>query len=133
MLSGTFPFGISRLRNLKYLNLAENNLHGFLPEDLFSSSLEFIGLSTNFFHGPIPNYFPNNGQLMEFYAAYNLFSGTVPSWIKEAKHLKTFLASHNILSGTISDDFVHSLRLERCKCNSNLQYFRRCLSTALLS
>ena len=122
-MTGTLPFGISKLKKLKGLILGGNQFYGYLPEDLLIPSLEALNLQKNFFHGPFLNS-PNNGsQLKEIYASYNLFSGTVPSLINEAKHLKAFLVSHNLFSGTISDNVVSSNQLERCKSTPKTRSF----------
>jgi len=90
VLRGSFPIGLSKLKNLKTFSICCNDFDGSLPDDFFSTtSLESINLSDNSFIGSFLAHLPPNSKLTEFYATYNMFSGTLPNWITEAKNLKT--------------------------------------------
>ncbi|KAL3373034.1 hypothetical protein AABB24_005174 [Solanum stoloniferum] len=65
--------------------------------------LKHLDLSSNHFHGEIPNSLPTN--LTDLNLAANYFSQTIPHTVTSMKHLRHLNLSQNLLSGPLPDVF----------------------------
>lgn len=131
-LTGTLPTSMSRLRNLKYLDLSGNLLEGPIPEEL---QAENIDLSSNALVGTIPSSVLSGAWVLNLHAnslgptvghdlisghpeqggqlllSRNSFSGPLPNLSKGASfgHLDL---SHNNFSGSIPTSMARVSKLE---------------------
>ncbi|KAK9936932.1 hypothetical protein M0R45_013752 [Rubus argutus] len=81
-LSGYFPDQFGSLNGLKVLNIGRNNFSGSLPTSISDmSTLSTLDISQNHFTGPLPNNLPNSLEI--FNATYNDLSGDVPENLRK--------------------------------------------------
>ncbi|KAK1364272.1 putative leucine-rich repeat domain, L domain-containing protein [Heracleum sosnowskyi] len=79
-LTGEFPLSITRLLDLKGLNLSENRFHGKVLQEIGQLKvLECLDLSTNKFSGEIPQSMSGLNFLAYLDLSNNNFSGRIPS------------------------------------------------------
>ncbi|CAN4114581.1 unnamed protein product [Withania somnifera] len=80
------------------------SLTGNLGDQLVSlQHLKHLDLSSNYFHGEIPNSLPHN--LTDINLASNNFSQSIPHTVSSMKHLRHLNLSQNLLSGPLADVF----------------------------
>ncbi|PHT52921.1 Protein STRUBBELIG-RECEPTOR FAMILY 2 [Capsicum baccatum] len=80
------------------------SLTGNLGDQLVSlHHLKHLDLSSNLFHGEIPNSLPHN--LTDLNLACNNFSQSIPHTVSSMKHLRHLNLSQNLLSGPLADVF----------------------------
>ena len=126
-LAGTLPISFQNLKNLSFLHLASNSLHGRALDVLIPalSKLTIIGLAQNLLTGTIPseiNQLTNlrrfiirenefTGKLPESLAEMNLFAfditgntftASLPNILDSSVDMGYFDVSNNLLSGSIS-------------------------------
>ena len=78
-LSGTIPYELERLANLRRLWLEENNLSGAIPPELGQlANLEALWLTANNLSGAIPSELGQLVNLQELELTGNNLSGCVP-------------------------------------------------------
>ncbi|KAF8048754.1 hypothetical protein N665_2416s0006 [Sinapis alba] len=97
-LEGPLEFGntSSSSSELEWLDLASNDFHGPIPEDISQlSKLEFIDLRNNSFIGSIPRSMSKLVSLYSLDLSYNKLEGQVPSFLWR---LSTLMLSHNSFS-----------------------------------
>lgn len=78
-LTGSIPFTMGDLKELRALNLSNNLLTGPLPTSFGNlKNLESLDLSHNKLNGTIPPEFVRMTSLSTFSVAFNNLSGTIP-------------------------------------------------------
>ena len=106
-----------------YLDLSLNNFSSFLPNDIGNSlfDIQFLSLSSNKFHGRIPESICNFKSLKVLDLSNNSLSGTIPQcFIAMSETLKVLNLRRNNLSGKISDTFPGNCGLQTLNLNRNL-------------
>ncbi|XP_071703657.1 probable inactive leucine-rich repeat receptor-like protein kinase At3g03770 isoform X3 [Rutidosis leptorrhynchoides] len=95
-ISTSFP-------NLKVLSLVSLALNGPLPATILANyqDLEILNISSNHFHGHIPNEFSNLKNLQTLVFDHNHFSGEVPGWISSLSSLTVLSLKNNSLNGIL--------------------------------
>ncbi|XP_031102012.1 receptor-like protein 9DC3 [Ipomoea triloba] len=95
------------LRSLQFLDLSDNNLHGPLPQCLvnFSKELTVINLARNHFQGFIPGVFINGNILEYLNLNDNQLGGPLPRGLRNCNNLKFLDLGNNKLR----DSFPHWL------------------------
>lgn len=75
------------LTNAEYIDFSFNMLSGELPGDIGSdyTSLRYLYLGHNKFHGPIPESYAMTGSLVALHLSDNMLTGGVPSTWSDAK------------------------------------------------
>ncbi|XP_020082411.1 LRR receptor-like serine/threonine-protein kinase GSO1 [Ananas comosus] len=107
------------MTNLSVVNLANNELHGVLPNLIkFSDDPELsIDLSSNFFEGPVPRFPSNTGQL---YLSNNSFMGPIPDDIFQLMpNLRVLSLSMNKINGRIPVSICDSQLISRISISNN--------------
>ncbi|XVE72759.1 hypothetical protein DITRI_Ditri11bG0064500 [Diplodiscus trichospermus] len=96
--------------NLKYLNLSFNNIGGKVPNLSFKfDSSPGVDMSSNLFHGPIPEFLANTTVLN---LSGNKFSGSLSFLCTVKDSLLSYLdLSNNLLSGNLPDCWMNLKRL----------------------
>ena len=113
-LMGTLPFEVSWLSELEDLNVNSNYLHGTIPNQLGHKlkNLRLLQLFDNEMTGTLPlwlfgtdsdpsggNYVTKNLELVLL--GYNLFTGTIPTSRTIYSHIRRLQFGTNLVSGTI--------------------------------
>ncbi|KAI3809313.1 hypothetical protein L1987_25284 [Smallanthus sonchifolius] len=98
-----FIHDLSICKELGYLDLAYNNLKGFIPESLgnLSTALYHLNLATNRFSGGLPSSIGNLSGLTILDLSSNQFTGTLPVTIGNLKNLERLNLTNNSFSGNI--------------------------------
>ncbi|KAE9616245.1 hypothetical protein Lal_00017416 [Lupinus albus] len=101
-ITGPFPSGFSKLKNLTYLYLQHNKFSGPLPLD-FSVwyNLNVANLSNNYFNGSIPFSVSNLTHLTSLALANNSLSGEIPDL--NIPSLQELDFSNNNFSGVVPE------------------------------
>ncbi|XP_028777277.1 receptor like protein 21-like [Neltuma alba] len=136
-LRGCFPASIGEMRQLNDLDLSDNNLSGYLPQEFGqgNNELRFLKLSNNHLSGPcLPigsnftslllldlnnNNFKgklegavmNSTELRMLDISANQLSGELPSWIGNLQHLSYLILSKNSLTGSLPESFCNLTEL----------------------
>nr|DAD39981.1 TPA_asm: hypothetical protein HUJ06_014304 [Nelumbo nucifera] len=111
-LSGGFPQGIEKFRNLTVLSLYKNSFKGALPSSIGQlHNLQRFSLYQNMFSGVIPDSFRNLTQLYQLFMANNQFSGTIPKSIGDCQSLQELGLDRNKLSGSIPKEIFRPSNL----------------------
>ncbi|XP_010274094.1 PREDICTED: polygalacturonase inhibitor 2-like [Nelumbo nucifera] len=102
-LTGSIPYSITKLQNLKSLTISRTSVTGPVPEFLSQlKNLESLDLSFNELSGPIPASLADLTKLGYLVLRVNKLTGTIPDSLGRFKsNFTTFDLSHNELSGTI--------------------------------
>ncbi|KAJ9688310.1 hypothetical protein PVL29_014150 [Vitis rotundifolia] len=113
------PLNFTKLKNLKYLWMAQSNLIGEIPEMIGEmTALQYLDLSLNNLSGKIPSSLFLLKNLTELYLRENQFSGKIGPTIEAINLLRIDLSKNN-LSGTIPEDFGRLSKLEVLVLYSN--------------
>ncbi|XP_026438564.1 receptor-like protein EIX2 [Papaver somniferum] len=104
-LTGAIPSCLFRLKYLHSLDLSHNNLSGVIPFNLSKVSLDWIDLSNNKLHGPLP-LLPQRMDFIDI--SNNQFSGEIP--IETGKRLSS-CAVINLSGNKLSGPSLSSLCL----------------------
>lgn len=85
------------------LNLTANNIHGVLPDELFTAFLKLnvLDLSNNHLVGTIGRDLANLSELEDLLIGGNSFEGALPENIGELRNLKRIFANDNNFDGPI--------------------------------
>ncbi|XP_029124851.1 LOW QUALITY PROTEIN: probable leucine-rich repeat receptor-like protein kinase At1g35710 [Cajanus cajan] len=144
-LTGSFPTEVTTLKNLTYLYLTHNHLHGSIPVQvgnltqlvdlcLYNNSLtgsipstlgklknlQYLLLSFNRLEGTIPTELGNLTQLKEFYLSNNLLNGSIPSTLGQLENLTILFLDSNHIQGPIPVEFGNLKCLEKLFLSNNL-------------
>ncbi|XP_077229940.1 receptor kinase-like protein Xa21 [Tasmannia lanceolata] len=110
MFSGSLPMNLGSLQGLSLLSFGNNQLGSkgksndliFLTSLTNCSSLEILGLNTNFINGVLPNSIANlSTQLVLLTLGANQISGGIPLGIENLVNLTELGMEDNSLTGTI--------------------------------
>ncbi|KAJ1256515.1 hypothetical protein BS78_K013000 [Paspalum vaginatum] len=101
-LSGDFPSGVAKLRNLVGIELGANQLTGVLPEWLGALKyLQILKLDRNIFTGQIPSSFCNLSNLIGLSLGSNQLHGHIPPSLGTLQTLSELSIYKNNLHGPI--------------------------------
>lgn len=106
MLRGRVPLGLSRLPNLRFLNLGLNGNLSVSVRSLLGEGwqrLEFLSLASNKVHGKIPSSIGNLTSLATFDLFDNFVEGGIPSTIGSLCELVNLDLSGNEMRGSIPE------------------------------
>uniref|UniRef100_A0A6N2LK37 Protein kinase domain-containing protein n=1 Tax=Salix viminalis TaxID=40686 RepID=A0A6N2LK37_SALVM len=113
-LVGNFSFPVlAGFKMLRNLSVSNNQLTGTISNVGSIGSLEFLDLSSNFFHGSVPSGVAKLKNLVILNLSSNNFEGIVPSGFGNLKSLEYLDLRHNSFSGDIMgllsqlDNVVH--------------------------
>ncbi|WJX38216.1 hypothetical protein P8452_25904 [Trifolium repens] len=121
---------MSKLKNLKLLDLSNNNFGGLIPLAFGTlSELEVLDLSSNKFEGSIPSQFGGLRSLKSLNLSNNLLVGEFPIELHGLNKLQDLQLSSNQLSGFIPCWVGNLTNLRVFSAYDLLQ--RLCLSTIL--
>ncbi|VEU40520.1 unnamed protein product [Pseudo-nitzschia multistriata] len=94
--------GIGNGLNLQILNLADNNLDGTVPDDLYRiSSLKKLDLGYNLFSGALKDVIGGLKSLESLHLYHNQFTGRIPATIGDLVNLEELNLAENNFEGTI--------------------------------
>ena len=91
------------MTNLQQLNLEDNGLSGYVPDELFNmSSLTHLNLAWQYTNGQ--NCTSSNGNLVMFPTISNFggLEGSILEKIKSLRHLREIIIENNYFSGEIT-------------------------------
>jgi Leucine-rich repeat (LRR) protein len=119
-LSGEFPPFITEIKDLRVLNLANNQLSGILTDSLgLLNALQTLNLSGNRFTGRIPPSLCGVTDVRELLLARNQLSGTIPSCFGAYRNLVTLDVSENQFTGSIPAELGNPPMLQTLLLNNN--------------
>ncbi|XP_038979879.1 receptor-like protein EIX2 [Phoenix dactylifera] len=98
-ISDDFPSWFWNLQYVTYLNVSHNSMTGKLPTSLRGQQYEYIDMSSNNFHGLLPELDPF--QLFFINLSNNSFEGPIPLSFTRAMELEILLLSNNYINGSI--------------------------------
>eukprot|EP00531_Pseudo-nitzschia_arenysensis_P009045 CAMPEP_0116149816 /NCGR_PEP_ID=MMETSP0329-20121206/19183_1 /TAXON_ID=697910 /ORGANISM="Pseudo-nitzschia arenysensis, Strain B593" /LENGTH=2572 /DNA_ID=CAMNT_0003646223 /DNA_START=244 /DNA_END=7959 /DNA_ORIENTATION=+ len=97
--------GISQSPNLQILNVADNNLGGSIPEEIFKTkTLKKINLGHNSFSGQLSDVIGGLASLESLILYHNEFTGRIPAAIGELANLEVLNLAENNFDGSIPDE-----------------------------
>uniref|UniRef100_A0ACD5UVB3 Uncharacterized protein n=1 Tax=Avena sativa TaxID=4498 RepID=A0ACD5UVB3_AVESA len=103
--TGSLPASLFALPHLKFLDLSNNDFHGFFPINLASESipLEVLHLEGNKLSEALQNEqtFEILKNLRELYLSSNQFSGNIPTFFFSLPHIEWLDLSRNFFRGEI--------------------------------
>jgi hypothetical protein len=101
-ISGTLPVAFAFLQKLERLSLSQNNLSGSIPAVIgFMFSMKELNLSDNQLTGQIPSTLGLLSRLTYLNLSDNQFSGSLPSSLGYLSKLRSLSAYNNQLTGSI--------------------------------
>ncbi|XBI49312.1 hypothetical protein VPH35_112892 [Triticum aestivum] len=101
---GTFPLGITGLKNLMVLDLSEMNLMGPLPDSFGNlMSLTELHISVNSFSGRLPWALSNLTNLIILDCQHSGLSGQIP-WLTSLTRLESVSLANNNFTGPVPLD-----------------------------
>lgn len=126
--TGNIPMSLGNLKNLYWLNVLTNQLGSGAPDDLsFISSLtncrqlEFLDIAENNFGGVLPNSITNLSRSMtRLLIGQNMIHGTIPRDISNLFNLNFLSIRNTLISGTIPDSIGMLSNLKKLHLHSNL-------------
>ncbi|GKV26025.1 hypothetical protein SLEP1_g35386 [Rubroshorea leprosula] len=119
--SGPIPVSIGNLSQLTLLGLRLNILSGQIPSSLANlTQLSVLDLSGNHFSGPIPFHATRFSKLSTLDLSYNLLNGTLPPWIFTLPLLEYLYLNHNQFQGQINQ-FQQKSLIQLFLSNNKLQ------------
>uniref|UniRef100_A0A2N9HDV1 Leucine-rich repeat-containing N-terminal plant-type domain-containing protein n=1 Tax=Fagus sylvatica TaxID=28930 RepID=A0A2N9HDV1_FAGSY len=128
-LEGPIPMSLFELRGLEDLVLSSNNFSGSLHPNAiqhsvipasYISNTTFLSLSSNKFHGHIPESICNTASLRYLDLSNNSLSGTIPQCLFPMSSILVLKLNRNNLIGKISDTFPADCSLIALNLNGNL-------------
>jgi Leucine rich repeat len=108
-LYGSLPNLTQLSTNVTHLDLHSNALQDDLRTDLWgiwSSHLQYLDLSDNFFQATIPSELGLATQLRHLNLSHNALQGTIPTELQALTKLTVLDLSNNDLTGTIGNEVV---------------------------
>jgi Leucine-rich repeat (LRR) protein len=103
--SRSIPSEISRLKNLRYLDMSFSSMTGTLPSELgLLQNLTSLDISGNAILGTIPTELGNMIRLNSLILYMNDVSGTIPSEVGRLKQMKHISLDTNFLFGVIPSE-----------------------------
>ncbi|XP_054794733.1 receptor-like protein 8 isoform X2 [Prosopis cineraria] len=144
-LQGIFPASIGEMRQLNDLDLSDNNLSSYLPQEFGRGGSElrfmrlsnnnlsspcfpvkstfryllFVGLNNNNFKGNIPTGIINSTGLRMLDLNANQLSGEIPSWIGNFQRMSYLILSKNSLRGSVPQSFCNLTELIYLELSEN--------------
>ncbi|KAI9116438.1 hypothetical protein K1719_012605 [Acacia pycnantha] len=144
-LRGCFPASIGEMRQLNDLDLSNNNLSGYLPQEfghgpnelrflkLSNNNLSgpclplrsnftyllFMDLNNNTFKGKFPSGIINSTQLRMLDVSANQLFGEIPSWIGNFQHLSYLILSKNSFTGSLPKNLCNLTELTYLDLSQN--------------
>ena len=107
-LDGTNTDSLQGLRdsvNLQILNVADNNLRGNIPDDIYrTTTLKRINLGHNSFSGQLNDLIEGLKSLESLVLYHNQFTGRIPAAIGDLVNLEVLNLAENNFEGTIPDE-----------------------------
>ncbi|KAK9199029.1 hypothetical protein WN944_014216 [Citrus x changshan-huyou] len=101
-LGGTIPLHLGNLSFLVSLDVAHNNFHGHLPNELGQlRRLRFIRFGFNKLSGSIPTWIGVLSKLQTLRLYNNSFTGPIPNSLLNLSKLEVFDAIYNVIDGNI--------------------------------
>jgi hypothetical protein len=101
-LVGQIPSDLFQMTLLKRLDFNADNLFGSVPSEIGQLPfLEVINLNANYMTSTIPTEVGKLANLHQITANYNLFVGSLPTELSLLRHLEEISLEDNHLSGTI--------------------------------
>ncbi|CAI9784405.1 unnamed protein product [Fraxinus pennsylvanica] len=123
LLGGSLPLEIGSVTGMRELYLLGNRFTGDIPSSIWGrlQSLEFLILAENKLHGHIPETFANLIALQSLNLSQNNLSGVIPKSLESLRNLVYFNVSFNDLSGEIPNGgFFKNLKADSFKGNREL-------------
>ncbi|KAL5993952.1 hypothetical protein ACLOJK_038309 [Asimina triloba] len=119
-LTGTIPPLLSNLSSLQFLDLSNNLFHGKLPHHLFSLPLlRTLSLRDNSLTGALPHNLSSSLNLQHLFLASNRLSGNLPPF-PPLPSLSALEISHNYLTGPIPPSIGNLSSLVHLYLSNNL-------------
>ncbi|KAL7597870.1 hypothetical protein Lser_V15G23882 [Lactuca serriola] len=108
MLLGTFLDCLGNLKKLKVVILSSNRLSGVIPSSLgnLGSSLQWLALNNNSFHGELPKALTNCTSLSLLDLGENKFFGGIQKWIGDNRKRIIPCCFHNISGMITGGDYI---------------------------
>ncbi|XP_073101357.1 receptor-like protein EIX1 [Elaeis guineensis] len=116
-ISDGFPTWFWDLKNIYVLNVSHNSMTGQLPTSMGGQQYWYLDVSSNNFHGPIPEL--NTSYQGTVVLSNNSFSGPIPLSFAKAKYLELFILSHNHINGSIPQFLCNLSSLEVLDLSNN--------------
>ncbi|KAI6668465.1 hypothetical protein NL676_013518, partial [Syzygium grande] len=110
-LRGPLPDWLVHLKNLRMLDLSDNQLHGTIPSSYGWLRLTVLILSYNQLTGNIPEALGRLQVLKVLDLTNNLLNGTIPHCLGQLQNLDQLDLSANSLTGTVSE--IHFSNLSK--------------------
>lgn len=119
-ISGSISPSISKLINLKSLNLECNQLEGALPPEIGNLiNLETLSLAQNNFSGSLPSELWNLNKLGFLYIPNNNFDGEIPPQIGQLNNLTVLGIWNNNFTGNFPTEVYNLNKLTRLSIGGN--------------
>ncbi|KAK9743114.1 hypothetical protein RND81_03G218400 [Saponaria officinalis] len=132
ILEGSIPSSLVNCKSLLYLNLSYNQLSGTLSNEIFEGSatfvelefshnhlegtlpseigrlttLQYLKIDGNFFHGDVPSSFASLASLQEINFSRNNLSGTIPAFFSRFPLINHLDLSYNDFEGRVTTNSV---------------------------
>ncbi|XP_037451603.1 receptor-like protein 19 [Triticum dicoccoides] len=117
---GTFPLGITGLKNLMILDLSYTNLSGAIPISIGNlTSLTELHLSRNSFSGGLPRALSNLTNLIILDCEHSGLSGKIP-WLTSLTRLESVSLANNNFTGPVPLDGLMYPYLTELDLSNNL-------------
>ena len=119
-LYGRIPPELSKLTELRSLNLSHNELSGHIPPELGRlTNLEALDLSDNLLTGGIPTELANLANLKGLYLSDNALTGEIPTGLGSLANLEVLDLSDNALTGGAPAELAGLTNLEFLDLSDN--------------
>lgn len=125
------PASLGSLKELTYVDLSMNELHGSIPWS-FSSLAHIVALelNNNGLTGPLASSFlgvdlqqsTGTASLEVLHLAFNELTGSIPFTLGSFTTLQRLSLNGNLLDGFIPESFCHLTRLVQCELPNGLRF-----------
>ncbi|PWA56511.1 leucine-rich repeat domain, L domain-like protein [Artemisia annua] len=117
-LHGPVPHSLNTLKNLKRLELQNNQLSNSLPELTQLANLSFLDVSNNLISGELPASFPAN--IIQLTMRNNTLQGNIPAnLLKDSVYLQVLDLSYNNLTGILPQELFTHPSLQQLTLSNN--------------